>query len=46
MSNNFPKPKSVGADVKVESALSNYASKTDLKNCMETMMIRKKIGKL
>ena len=28
----FPKPKYLGANVKVELALSNYATKTDLKN--------------
>ena len=32
MSEYFPKPKSLGANVKVELDLSNYASKTDLKN--------------
>ena len=28
----FPKPKSLGANVKVELDLSNYATKADLKN--------------
>ena len=28
----FPKPKSLGASVKVELNLSNYATKSDLKN--------------
>ena len=28
----FPKPKSVGANVKVELDLPNYATKTDLKS--------------
>ena len=28
----FPKSKSLGANVKVELDLSNYATKTDLKN--------------
>ena len=32
MSEYFPKPKFVGANVKVESDLSNYATKVDLKN--------------
>ena len=32
MSEYFPKPKSLGANVKVESDLSNYATKADLKN--------------
>ena len=32
MSEFFPKPKSLGANVKVELDLSNYATKADLKN--------------
>ena len=32
MSEHFPKPKSLGAYVKVELDLSNYATKADLKN--------------
>ena len=32
MSEYFPKPNSLGANVKVELDLSNYATKTDLKN--------------
>ena len=32
MSEYFPKPKSLGANVKVESDLSNHATKADLKN--------------
>ena len=32
MSEYFPKPNSLGANVKVESDLSNYATKSDLKN--------------
>ena len=32
MIEDFPKPKSLGANVKVELELSNYARKTDLKN--------------
>ena len=32
MSEYFPKPKSLGGNVKVESDLSNYATKADLKN--------------
>ena len=32
MSEYFPKPNSLGANVKVELDLSNYATKSDLKN--------------
>ena len=32
MSKYFPKPNSIGANVKVELDLSNYATKADLKN--------------
>ena len=32
MSEYFPKPNSLGTNVKVELDLSNYATKTDLKN--------------
>ena len=32
MSEYFPKPDSLGANVKVELDLSNYATNTDLKN--------------
>ena len=32
MNRYFPKPKSLGANVKVELDLSNYATKPDLKN--------------
>ena len=32
MSEYFPKPKSLGASVKVELDLCNYATKADLKN--------------
>ena len=32
MSKNFPKPKFLGAEVKVELDLSNYATKADLRN--------------
>ena len=32
MSEYFPKPKSLGANVKVELDLSNYATKSDFKN--------------
>ena len=35
MSEYFPKPKSLGANVKVELDLSNYATKADLKNATE-----------
>ena len=41
----FPKLKSLGANVKVELDLSNYATKTDLKNvtCIDTSKLAKKI---
>ena len=32
MSEYFPKPKALGANVKVELGLSNYATKADLKS--------------
>ena len=32
MSEYFPKPKSLGANIKVELDLSNYVTKADLKN--------------
>ena len=32
MNEYFPKPKSLGANVKVELGLSNYAIKADFKN--------------
>ena len=32
MSEYFPKPNSLGANVKIELNLSNYAAKTDFKN--------------
>ena len=32
MSENFPKPKSLRANVEVKLNLSNYATKADLKN--------------
>ena len=32
MNECFPKPKSLGASMKVELDLSNYATKADLKN--------------
>ena len=32
MSEYFPKPKSLGSNVKVELDLSNYVTKVDLKN--------------
>ena len=35
MSKYFPKPKSSGGRVKVELNLSNYATKTDLKNAAD-----------
>ena len=34
MSEHFPKPNSLGADVKVELDLSNHATRTDLKNAI------------
>ena len=34
MSEYFPKPKSLGANVKVELDLSNYAIKADLRNAI------------
>ena len=34
MNEYFPEPKSLGGRVKVESDLSNYAAKTDLKNAI------------
>ena len=44
MSKHFPKPKSLGANVKVELDLSNYATKADLKNviCADTSDFVKK----
>ena len=35
MSKYFPKPNSLGANVKVELDLSNYATKADLKNATD-----------
>ena len=35
MSEFFPKPKSLGTNVKVELDLSNYATKADLKNATD-----------
>ena len=32
MNEHFPKPKSLGENVKIELYLSNYATKADLKN--------------
>ena len=44
MSEYFRKSKSLGADVKVELDLSNFATKTDLKNasCVDTSSFAKK----
>ena len=44
MSEYFPKPKSLGANVKVELDLSNYATNTDKKNttCVDTSDFGKK----
>ena len=45
MSEYFPKPKSLGANVKVELDLSNYATKADLKNaiCVDKSGLVKKL---
>ena len=45
MSEYFPKPKSLGACVKVELDLSNYARKADLKNAtrVDTVPFAKKV---
>ena len=45
MSEYFLKPKSLGANVKVEIDLANYATKTDLKNAtkLDTSDFAKKI---
>ena len=45
MSQDFPKPNSLGANVKVELNLSNYATKTDIKNATgaDTSSCAKKI---
>ena len=45
MSEYFPKPKSLGANVKVELGLSNYATKADLKNAtdVDTLDFAKRI---
>ena len=44
MSEYFPKPKSLGENVKIKLDLSNYPTKTDLKNAtgVETSEIAKK----
>ena len=44
MSEYFPKVKSLGANVKVELHLSNYATKADLKNatCVDSSDFAKK----
>ena len=44
MSESFPGPKSLGRKVKVELDLSNYATKTDLKNArgVDTLSFTKK----
>ena len=44
MSENFPEPKSLGGRVKVELDLSNYATKTNLKNAtgVDTLSFAKK----
>ena len=45
MSEYFPEPKSFGGRVKVELDLSNYATKTDLKNAtgVDTSSVAKKV---
>ena len=45
MSEYFPKPNSLGVNVKVELHLSNYATKTDLKNTtgVDTSSFAKKV---
>ena len=45
MSEYFPKPNSLGENVKVELDLSNYATKTDLKNAtgVDTSKFAKKV---
>ena len=44
MSEYFPKPNSLGANVKFELDLSNYATKTELKNAtgLDTSNVAKK----
>ena len=45
MSQYFPKPKSLGANAKVELGLANYAAKADLKNTVgvDTSCFAKKV---
>ena len=45
MTEHFRKPKSLGGRVKVEFDLSNYATKTDLKNAtvVDTSKLSKKV---
>ena len=45
MSEYLPKPNSLGSNVKVELDLSNYATKTDLKNAtgVDTSSFAKKL---
>ena len=45
MSEYFPKPKSLGGNVKFELDLSNYATKADLKNAtgVDTSKFTKKV---
>ena len=45
MSESFPGPKSLGRKVKVELDLSNYATKTDLKNArgVDTYLLLKRL---
>ena len=46
MSEYFPKPKSLGRNVKLELDLSNYATKADLKNAagVDTSKFTKKVN--
>ena len=46
MSKYYPEPKSLGGKVKVELNLSNYATKTDLKNAtgVDTSSFAKKVS--
>ena len=45
MGEYFPKPKSLGANLKVELDLSNYETKADLKNAtgVDTSFLLKKL---
>ena len=43
MSENFPKPKNLGANVKVEVDWSNYATKADLKKVLIHQILLKRL---